>query len=520
MKQFPGPMKLTVIWLAAAYSAGIITHEDAIKIAYLRGVYSGQVSKRARTGAMMAAGISEDEAREYLGKVPPESVVAACINSPGSVTLSGDADYIEELEKLISQDGKFARKLRVKTAYHSPHMKTVAESCLKAMEAAAVGEPVTTQTQMYSSVTGDLISHHEIDKTYWIRNMCQPVRFSQAAQKLLTYGSGRKSVQSIKWNSVVEVGPHSALKAPLTQIMDSIKDKLSTQLPYTSMLVRGVDAEVSSLHVAGFLWALGNRLNLSRVNRELEGKATLKSLSDLPAYPWNHERRYWHETPGTKDHRLRSSQRTDLLGVAVENQNPFEPQWRNFLRLSENPWLLDHKITGTTLYPGAGMLIMVLEAAPKLVPETASIKGVEFSDVHFERGLVIPDEGAVETILRVQTPDAHLGNHLFAVYSRTGDFAWTKHCFGQFNIILEREPSPIHDLTRGDWSAHVEEYETLKNLPSKPHDPKKLYRQLHTIGMEYGPTFQNLESLRVSSRPRSCFGTIVGLLLLPISLYH
>ncbi|KAI1827688.1 lovastatin nonaketide synthase [Xylaria intraflava] len=494
--------------IAAAYSAGIITHEDAIKIAYLRGVYSGQVSKRARSGAMMAAGISEDEAREYLKTVPPDSVVAACINSPGSVTLSGDANYIEELEKVISQDGKFARKLRVKTAYHSPHMRAVADNCIKAMEAAAVGEPTTTQTQMFSSVTGDLISHHEIDKTYWIKNMCQPVLFSQAARKLITHGSGRKSVQSVKWNSMVEIGPHSALKGPVTQILNSIKDKLSAELPYTSMLVRGADAEVTSLQAAGFLWALGNKLDLSRVNREQESKAPLKSLSDLPAYPWNHERRYWHETPGTKDQRLQSSQRTDLLGVAVENQNPFEPQWRNFLRLSENPWIQDHKITGTTLYPGAGMLIMVLEAAPKLVPETAIIKGVEFVDVHFERGLVIPDEGAAETILSVQTPDAQLENYSFAVYSRTGDLAWTKHCFGRFNIILEKELSTIHDLTQGDWSAQVEEYQTLKNTPSKGHDTTKLYRQLHAIGMEYGPTFQNLESLYVSSKPRTCFGTI------------
>ncbi|KAI1811935.1 ketoacyl-synt-domain-containing protein [Poronia punctata] len=494
--------------IAAAYSAGIITHEDAMKVAYLRGVYSGQVSKRAQPGAMMAAGISEDEAQEYLTTVPPESVVVACINSPRSVTLSGDADRVDELERVISQDGKFARKLRVQTAYHSPHMRIVADSCLKAMKMAGVADPKTTQTQMFSSVTGDLISHEEIDKSYWIKNMCQPVRFSQAARKLFTYGSGRKSVQ-IKWNSVVEVGPHSALKAPLAQIMDSVKAKLSTELPYTSMLARGTDAETSSLHAAGVLWALGNRLDLSRVNRELEIKVTLRSLSDLPAYPWNHERRYWHETPGTKDQRLRSARRTDLLGMAVESQNSFEPQWRNFLRLSENPWMVDHKITGTTLYPGAGMLIMVLEAAPKLVPESANIKGVEFVDVHFERGLVIPDEGAAETILSIQAPDPPLrSHHSFAVYSRTGELPWIKHCFGQFRIILEKDPSAIQDLAPEDWRAHIEEYEATKKISSTSVDVTKLYSQLHAIGMEYGPTFQNLQSLYVSSKPQTCFGTI------------
>ncbi|KAI0406744.1 ketoacyl-synt-domain-containing protein [Xylaria palmicola] len=481
--------------IAAAYSAGIITHEDAIKVAYLRGVYSGQVARSGRAGAMLAAGISEDEAQDYLKQVPSGSVVTACINSPKSVTLSGDADYVVELEKHISQDGKFARKLRVKTAYHSPHLKAVAESCLEAMATAKVSEPMATPIQMFSSVTGQLISPHEVDKTYWVRNMCQPVRFSQAVRSLLTHASGRKSAPNVKWNSLVEIGPHSALKAPLTQIMDATSNKLSRELPYVSMLVRGTDAVVSSLRAAGALWALGNKLDMSRVNQESDGEKKLHVLTDLPSYPWSHERQYWHETSGTKDNRLRSSPRTDLLGLPVESQVSFEPQWRNFLRISENPWLLDHKITGTTLYPGAGMLIMVIEAVPKLISEDANIRGIEFHDVHFERGLVIPDEVAAETLLSIQAPNDRLNDHSFAVYSRTGNNAWTKHCFGRFKVLLEKESSAIRDVSGEEWSIHTEAYEALKKLPAKPVDIEKLYRQLQSVGMEYGPTFQNLETL-------------------------
>ncbi|GAW15899.1 hypothetical protein ANO14919_053210 [Xylariales sp. No.14919] len=494
--------------IAAAYSAGIITHEDAMKVAYLRGVYSGQVSKCGRAGAMLAAGISEDEAQDYLKHVPSGSVVTACINSPKSVTLSGDADYVVELEKRISKDGKFARKLRVTTAYHSPHMKAVAESCLEAMATASVSEPKATQIQMFSSVTGQLISHYEVDKSYWVRNMCQPVRFSQAVSSLLTHASGRKSAPSVRWNSLVEIGPHSALKAPLTQIMDATSNKLSKELPYASMLVRGTDAVVSSLRAAGVLWALGNKLDISRVNQESDGEDKLHVLTDLPSYPWNHERQYWHETSGTKDNRLRSCQRTDLLGIPVESQISFEPQWRNFLRISENPWLLDHKITGTTLYPGAGMLIMVIEAIPKLLSEDANIRGIEFHDVHFERGLVIPDEVAAETLLSIQTPNDRLNNYSFAVYSRTSDMAWTKHCFGHFKVLLHKESSTIQDLSGEEWNVHTEAYEALKKLPSKPVDIKKLYHQLQSVGMEYGPTFQNLETLFIPSKPMSCYGTI------------
>jgi acyl transferase domain-containing protein len=80
--------------IAAAYAARLLTHEDAMKIAYIRGVYSGIVSKGSKLGAMLAAGISEEEAHEYLDAVAPESVVVACVNSPKSVTLSGDANVV------------------------------------------------------------------------------------------------------------------------------------------------------------------------------------------------------------------------------------------------------------------------------------------------------------------------------------------------------------------------------------------------------------------------------------------
>jgi acyl transferase domain-containing protein len=74
---------------------------------------------------MMAAGLSQEAAQKYLDRVPVDSAVVACINSPSSVTISGDVESINVLEALISKDGAFARKLIVTTAYHSPHMREV-----------------------------------------------------------------------------------------------------------------------------------------------------------------------------------------------------------------------------------------------------------------------------------------------------------------------------------------------------------------------------------------------------------
>jgi acyl transferase domain-containing protein/NADPH:quinone reductase-like Zn-dependent oxidoreductase len=514
--------------IAAAYAARLITHEDAIKVAYIRGVYSGIVSKGSRLGAMLAAGISEEEANEYLSAVAPESVVVACVNSPKSVTLSGDADVITQLEASISADGKFARKLRVMTAYHSPHMRAVAKGCLQAMQDAGVShitELVEGQEAipMFSSVTGELLDPAELDPTYWIRNMCGTVRFSPAVANLLTGNvssslkrrtTGRKAV--VKWDSLVEVGPHSALKAPLVQVMEGVDSKLPSQLMYTSLLLRKEDAVTTAIRAAGALWAVGVKVSLDMVNRDFmaEPKTTSQALVDLPSYPWNHNKTFWHESPATKQQRLQIKPRTDLLGAPVENQNPLEPQWRNQLRVRENPWVEDHKITGTILYPGAGMLIMVIEAVSELASKDKEVQGVEFKNVSFEKGLVIPQDGSTETILRIQLPQSNgtsLSTHSFSIFSRIGDAPWIKNCFGRFKILYKETDSA--EAVNGnspaafEWKRHLDKYIAMKQLNSTSVDVAKLYKELDNVGMQYGPTFQNVTELYTVPGADFCYGT-------------
>lgn len=100
--------------IAAAYAAGSLTMDEAIICAYFRGAV---IKGATRIGAMAAIGMSKADISPLLG----EGVVVACENSPKSVTISGDADAVDETLKTIeAQDADiFKRKLRVNTAYHS-----------------------------------------------------------------------------------------------------------------------------------------------------------------------------------------------------------------------------------------------------------------------------------------------------------------------------------------------------------------------------------------------------------------
>ena len=41
--------------------------------------------------------------------------------------------------------------------------------------------------------------------------------------------------------------------------------------------------------------------------------------------------------------------------------------WRSFIRLSEGSWLRGHTVGSTVLFPGVGIVSIVLEAAQQLV---------------------------------------------------------------------------------------------------------------------------------------------------------
>ena len=206
-----------------------------------------------------------------------------------------------------------------------------------------------------------------------------------------------------------------------------------------SMLLRGKDATETALTAAGQLWALGHGVDLSAVNEHKSEPyvAGPKALTDLPPYPWKYSKGFWHEAHLMRSNRSPSAPRTDLLGVPEDLQNSLEPKWRNHLRIPENPWIEDHKITGTILYPAAGMLVMAMEGALQTADPMRKMQGFRFCSVGFERGLVVTsgDDATVETRLSLQPHKMIPEQFQFTIFSTVTGSSWTKHCSG--TVVLE-----------------------------------------------------------------------------------
>ncbi|CEJ61215.1 hypothetical protein PMG11_09752 [Penicillium brasilianum] len=150
---------------------------DAMAVAYFRGIAASQllISPNIK-GSMIAVGMSDEATRVYLRKLSSGKAGVACINSPSSVTVSGDETAIDELVEMLKDKSVFFRRLAVDVAYHSHHMEIAANEYLSSIEHISPRHDHTLASQLgkiavFSSVTGSEIRPSEMGPQYWVSNL-------------------------------------------------------------------------------------------------------------------------------------------------------------------------------------------------------------------------------------------------------------------------------------------------------------------------------------------------------------
>ncbi|KAI4863957.1 putative polyketide synthase [Hypoxylon rubiginosum] len=508
--------------IAAAYAAGKLTFNSAVKVAFYRGIVSSQVHQ---TGAMLACGLSKEAAEEQFAHLDPSlgKIVVACINSPSNVTISGDVAAIEELERILQSEKIFARQLKVQTAYHSHHMLEVADEYLQLL--ADLEAPIGSShfsSEMVSTVTCTSVAGMNLDAKYWVDNMLSPVRFSEGLQLLCSpktnsRGRSKKLGNTDAINVLLEVGPHSALAGPIKQIL-ATDDLQKSSIAYHSALVRDRDACMTALEATAGLWARGVPAKLEKANRPVQTGPRPQALVDLPSYLWNHSKQFWAESRLSSNYRFRPTARNDFIGAPVADWNPSEPRWRNFIRVSEQPWVRDHQVQGSIIYPAAGYISMALEAAKQMVPasDAGRVLGYIITEMLITRALVVPQtELGVEVIFQARpfnsssksSSDIWKEFRVFS-YSSTGP---NEHCRGLLSINYT-QPSSEVDVDRElreSLARYDREFESSRSFCKTSATPSKVYEDLSRAGLDYGSTFRNLKE--ISYGP----GKAVGRLAVP-----
>ncbi|KAL6230719.1 hypothetical protein BDW75DRAFT_59054 [Aspergillus navahoensis] len=478
--------------IAAAYAVGALSCKSAMAVAYHRALLAAnKCLQSSNKGAMVAVGMGHREAKSYLTQLETRSGMAtvACINSPASTTVSGDDSAVTEFETLARNNGIYTHRLKIETAFHSHHMKPIAGPYGMALHGllSPAKDTDVDKITFSSPVTGgrvDVLSEL-LEPKYWVDSLLQPVQFVDAFTDMVLVNSDSTGSNV---DVILEVGPHTALGSPIRQILAE-PGFAGLNLHCLGCLVRGTSAIESMHSLAASLLAEGVPLDLDAINFPRGRPPSIGLLSDLPPYPWNHQTRHWYESRFNKALRERSQPPHDLLGNLVLGTDLHNPSWRQILRLTDTPWIREHVIQNSILFPGAGFICLAIEALRRLVDlhskDSQAVMGYRLRDIDILQALIVPetDDGIeIQTSLRAVN-DRNIGSRewkYFEISSVTSDNRWTVHARGL--IVRELEDAPDKTVPKSR-PAGLSGY-------TRHFMGSDLYATLRTFGINHQKTFQ------------------------------
>ncbi|MBY0290084.1 MAG: ACP S-malonyltransferase [Mycobacteriaceae bacterium] len=182
----------------AAYAiAGVISADDAVKLAATRGAEMAKACALEPTG--MAAVLGGDEA-EVLARLEALDLVPANRNAAGQIVAAGS---IAALDKLAEDPPEKARvrKLATAGAFHTHFMATAAEGYAAAAEGVTTSEPTTT---LLSNADGQAVASAADAMAKLVDQMTKPVRWDLCTEYLRQTPEGPVT-------AIVEFPPAGAL---------------------------------------------------------------------------------------------------------------------------------------------------------------------------------------------------------------------------------------------------------------------------------------------------------------------
>ncbi|KAI9845077.1 MAG: Type I Iterative PKS [Sclerophora amabilis] len=496
--------------IAAAFAAGFLDLRSCMAVAYFRGAVAARISegKGSRHGAMLVVGGHAGTAEGLLDSITEGEATVACLNSPQSTTFSGDRTAIEQLESLAKKASIFSRRLNVDVAYHSHHMNDVADEYRSAISRFATPSSDSRLTAaFYSSVAGCQLKADLVNTNYWVTNLTSPVHFASAVQAMCLGEDSKVAAHHSSIDTLVEIGPHSALSGPIKQILQADqKQKGNKQIKYLSVLERGRDGVQTALELAAEMFVLGTVLNFAAINVTIPERRS-QVLSDLPSYPWNTVNKYWHDSRISRVIKHRSANWNVILGSPASDCLPEEVRFRNIFTLDDIPWLRHHQVDGQIVFPMAGYISMAVEAANhKAGTHSEKISGFQLRTVSISRALLLHETTKVDLniVLRACDKGTNMSSDIwsqFQIASWTQESRWMEHCRGIICVKKEKEPNPIEGertMTEAktkniEWTAEMESHCT------KIQNVEGLYQKAADAGLRYGSTFQGMRELKAGS---------------------
>ncbi|WP_137149073.1 type I polyketide synthase [Mycolicibacterium sp. CR10] len=246
--------------VTAAVVAGALTLRDGLRVIAQR---SSIMSRLAGQGAVALVNLDADATVALIANHP--SVEVAGYLSPRQTVVAGLPEQVDAVIAAVTAQNTFARRVNMVVASHTALM----DSVLPDIRAALTGQDgISAQapTLPFLSTVVDPDTSPVLDADYWVANVRQPVRFSQAI-----------TAAAADHGTFIEISPHSTLG-------QSITDTLAGESGYLTIgtLARDTDDTVT----------FRANVNATHTSRPPQTAHHAEPHLPLPTTPW-HRSRHW-----------------------------------------------------------------------------------------------------------------------------------------------------------------------------------------------------------------------------------
>jgi len=255
----------------AACLSGVFDLDCATRLVATRA----RLMQSMAPGAMCALPLSAEHAKRFA----TDGIDLAATNSSNLCVLSGPFDAMDQLEKILQDEGITCRRLHTSHAFHSASMDPLRDDFLTAFENVTLQEPTVP---FISNLTGAWItSEQACAPDYWYQHLRNCVRFDDGLRTLFIDGA----------RLLLEVGPGNALCTFAQQHDNMAPDHLA--LPCHQGVYGKENGRAHLLHSLARLWANGVNINWTGFWQD----QPVRRLP-LPTYPF--ERQSYWISPGKK----------------------------------------------------------------------------------------------------------------------------------------------------------------------------------------------------------------------------
>lgn len=456
---------------AAACVAGVLALEDAARLVAIRGKL---MQSLPAGGAMAAVFASETVIRGCIAKVGGEVEIAG-VNGLQECVVSGRSDAVAQLTKVLSSEGIRSEALNVSHAFHSSLMEPMLGEFAQEVRGIVRAPP---NCRVISTLTGKAADADWASADYWTSQLRLPVRYLEGIRAAMQGSVG----------IALEIGPHPVLTV-LGQ--RALPDAAISWLP---SLRRGqddratIDAATAELYVRGAVndWS-------GSIGASLRGRVA------MPTYQFQRTR-FWADVPSEGDgptkfggwasaeirpklsppsadwpHPLLGA-RLDLATDDVVYQAEAGKAFHGSLR--------DHRLQGQVVWPATAVIEMALAAGRDNLGDGP----VVVDGVSFVTPLLLAEEHGtpVQTVLR-KTAEGRLAADMFATEG-------SSRSWNGFATV-----AGIQRATRSEPALEASPWADAASRCASRAKPKDAYASFARRGIEFGPSFQTLEEIRIGS---------------------